>query len=130
VRTATHGEFCSTLEDSFQLISEALKNRLPREAVDAPSLGVFKARLDGALGSLFWYYIWRLAALHAARRLEVDDPWGPFQPKPFYDSMTKHALSFNKAEISSPKRRTNSRVLLKKETCRDVGFSVQPNSLK
>jgi len=26
--------------------------RLPREAVDAPSLQVFKARLDGALGSL------------------------------------------------------------------------------
>jgi len=27
-------------------------NRLPREAVDAPSLEVFNARLDGALGSL------------------------------------------------------------------------------
>ncbi|KFO74479.1 hypothetical protein N303_02869, partial [Cuculus canorus] len=27
-------------------------HRLPREAVDAPSLAVFKARLDGALGSL------------------------------------------------------------------------------
>lgn len=27
-------------------------NRLPREVVDAPSLKVFKARLDGALGSL------------------------------------------------------------------------------
>ena len=27
-------------------------NRLPREAVDAPSLEVFKARLDGALCSL------------------------------------------------------------------------------
>ncbi|KFO56644.1 hypothetical protein N302_00731, partial [Corvus brachyrhynchos] len=27
-------------------------HRLPREAVDAPSLGVFKARLDGALGNL------------------------------------------------------------------------------
>ena len=27
-------------------------NRLPREAVDAPSLKVFKARLDGARGSL------------------------------------------------------------------------------
>ena len=30
-------------------------NRLPREAVDAPSLEAFKARLDGALGSLVWY---------------------------------------------------------------------------
>jgi len=27
-------------------------NRLPREIVDAPSLEVFKARLDGALGNL------------------------------------------------------------------------------
>ncbi|KFZ63260.1 hypothetical protein N321_02109, partial [Antrostomus carolinensis] len=27
-------------------------NRLPGEAVDAPSLEAFKARLDGALGSL------------------------------------------------------------------------------
>jgi len=27
-------------------------NKLPREAVDAPSLEAFKARLDGRLGSL------------------------------------------------------------------------------
>ncbi|KFM08705.1 hypothetical protein AS27_11507, partial [Aptenodytes forsteri] len=27
-------------------------NRLPREAVDAPSLDVFKVRQDGALGNL------------------------------------------------------------------------------
>ncbi|KFR15547.1 hypothetical protein N306_15369, partial [Opisthocomus hoazin] len=27
-------------------------NRLPREAVDVPSLEVFKARLDGALSNL------------------------------------------------------------------------------
>jgi len=27
-------------------------NRLPREVVDAPSLEVLKARLDGALGNL------------------------------------------------------------------------------
>ena len=30
-------------------------DRLPREAVGAPSLEVFKARLDGALGSLVYY---------------------------------------------------------------------------
>lgn len=30
-------------------------HRLPREAVGAPSLEVFKARLDGALGSLVWW---------------------------------------------------------------------------
>ena len=29
-------------------------NRLPKEAVDAPSLETFKARLDVALGSLLW----------------------------------------------------------------------------
>ena len=28
------------------------RQRLPREAVDAPSLEAFKARLDGALGNL------------------------------------------------------------------------------
>ena len=25
--------------------------------------------------------------LPVAVGLELDDPWGPFQPKPFYDSM-------------------------------------------
>ena len=29
-------------------------SRLPKEAVDAPSLEAFKARLDVALGSLVW----------------------------------------------------------------------------
>ena len=37
-------------------------NRLPKEAVDAPSLEAFKARLDVALGSLIWW----LAILHIA----------------------------------------------------------------
>ena len=38
-------------------------NRLPKEAVDAPSsLQALKARLDVALGSLVWW----LATLHAA----------------------------------------------------------------
>ena len=40
---------------------EAL-NRLPKEAVDAPSLEAFKARLDVALGSLVCW----LATLHIA----------------------------------------------------------------
>jgi len=30
-------------------------NRLPREAVGAPSLEALKARLDGALGSMSWW---------------------------------------------------------------------------
>ena len=37
-------------------------NRLPKEAVDAPSLEAFKARMDVALGSLVWW----LATLHIA----------------------------------------------------------------
>jgi len=37
-------------------------NRLPKEAVDAPSLEAFKARLDVALGSLVCW----LATLHRA----------------------------------------------------------------
>ena len=28
---------------------------MPREAVDAPSLEAFEARLDGALGNLVWW---------------------------------------------------------------------------
>jgi len=37
-------------------------NRLPKEAVDAPSLEAFEARLDVALGSLVWW----LVTLHIA----------------------------------------------------------------
>ena len=37
-------------------------NRLPKEAVDAPSPEAFKARLDVALGSLVWW----LTTLHIA----------------------------------------------------------------
>ncbi|PKU43850.1 hypothetical protein llap_5846 [Limosa lapponica baueri] len=32
-------------------------NRLPRETVDAPSLEVFKARLDGLLSNLVWWEV-------------------------------------------------------------------------
>ena len=41
---------------------------MPKEAVDAPSLKTFKARLDVALGSLV---LW-LATLHMAGGLELD----------------------------------------------------------
>ena len=58
-------------------------NRLPKEVVDAPSLEASKARLDVALGSLVWW----LATLHIAGGLKLDDHCGPFQPRPFYDSM-------------------------------------------
>ena len=58
-------------------------NRLPKEVVDGPSLEAFKARLDVALGSLVWW----LATLHIAGGLKLDDHCGPFQPRPFYDSV-------------------------------------------
>jgi len=58
-------------------------NRLPKEVVDAPSLEAFKARLDVALGSLVWW----LETLHIAGGLKLDGHCGPFQPRPFYDSM-------------------------------------------
>jgi len=44
-------------------------NRLPKEAVDAPSLEAFKARLDVALGSLVWW----LEPLHIAGGLKLHD---------------------------------------------------------
>jgi len=52
--------------------------------VAAPSLEGFKARLDGALSTLGW---WKMSLL-VAGWLEPDDLQGPFQPKPFYNSMT------------------------------------------
>ena len=58
-------------------------NRLPKEVVDAPSLEAFKARLNVALGSLVWW----LVTLHIAGGFKLDDHCGPFQPRPFYDSM-------------------------------------------
>ena len=43
--------------------------RLPRESVAAPSLAVFKARLDGALSTLGWGN----GSLPMAGGLELDD---------------------------------------------------------
>ena len=43
----------------------------------------FKARLDVALGGLVWW----LATLHIAGGFKLNDDCGPFQPRPFYDSM-------------------------------------------
>ena len=70
--TVYHGDF------SF----DEVMMKLPKEAVDAPSLEAFKARLDVALGSLVWW----LATLHIAGGLKLNDQCGAFQPRPFYDS--------------------------------------------
>jgi len=44
-------------------------HRLPREAVAAPSLALFKARLNGALSNLVWWKV----SLPMAGELELDD---------------------------------------------------------
>ena len=58
-------------------------NRLSREAVDVPSLEVFKARLDAALGSLSWWG----ATLSMAGGWNWMWALSPFHLKPFYDNM-------------------------------------------
>ena len=52
-RTRGNGRFRLDVRQKFFAV-RVLRHwhRLPREAVDAPSLEVFKARLDGALGNL------------------------------------------------------------------------------
>jgi len=44
-------------------------HRLQREAVEAPCLGAFKARLDETLGSLTWWG----ETLSMGKRLDLDD---------------------------------------------------------
>ena len=56
---------------------------MPREAVDPPSLEAFKARLDGALGSLMWW-----GATGSRQGLKLCDLQGPIQPKPFCDPVS------------------------------------------
>ncbi|KFQ03801.1 hypothetical protein N330_05650, partial [Leptosomus discolor] len=47
------GRFRLDIRKKFFTVREVRHwNRLPREAVAAPSLAAFKARLDGALGNL------------------------------------------------------------------------------
>jgi len=57
-------------------------NRLPKEAVDAPSLEAFKARLMWLWAA--WAGGWRPCII--AGGLKLDDHCGPFQPRPFCDS--------------------------------------------
>ena len=57
--------------------------RLPREVVDAPFLGTFQARLDGALSTLTQLKL----SLLTAGGLGYVTSKGPFQPKPSYDSV-------------------------------------------
>jgi len=67
----TRGHVCKLRESRFRLdirkkffTMRVVKHwrRLPGEAVAAPSLEVFKARLDGALSNLVW---WKMSLLMA-----------------------------------------------------------------
>ena len=54
--------------------------RLPREAVESPSLEIFKTRLDKVLCSLLWVTL-------LGQGVGLGDPRGPFQPLLFCDSV-------------------------------------------
>jgi len=65
-------------------VYSSIKLRACLTMFSSPSPEAFKARLDAALDSLVWW----LATLHIHRRgLKLDDRCGPFQSKPFYDSI-------------------------------------------
>ena len=66
-------------------------NRLPKEVVDAPTPDAFKVRLNATLGNL----VWQLASLHMAGGLKLDDHCGPFQPRPFDDSMILNQIQLS-----------------------------------
>jgi len=61
------------------------------------SLEVFKDRLDGALSNLVWWKV----SLSMAGGWELDDLSGPFQSKPFHDSM-KVSIVKIKPPLPSP----------------------------
>lgn len=68
-------------EKFFAMMVVGRWTRLPRGAVDAPSLEGLKARLDETWSKLVW---WKMSLPMAGG--ELDDLWGPFQPKPFRDT--------------------------------------------
>jgi len=57
------------VSSSTSEVQSACGGYKPREAVAAPSLALFKARLDGALSNLGW---WKMSLLMAGG-LELDD---------------------------------------------------------
>jgi len=70
-------------------------NRLPGEAVDAPTLEAFKDRQGGVLSNLA---LWEVP-LPIEGGLELDGLKGPFQLKSFYDSII---LLFHRNITSKP----------------------------
>ena len=90
-----HGKIQNSFPEHDHQFAWYWKNRLPKEAVDAPSLEAFKARLDVALGSLVCW----LATLHIAGGLKPDDHCGPFQPRPFYETQVRKCLAWNTLSV-------------------------------
>ena len=77
-----HEKRTRRLKLNIKLVFLTLQSKC--EAVNSPSLETFKARLDGALSNL----VYREVSLPIAEGLELDGLKGPFQPKPFHDSVT------------------------------------------
>jgi len=69
--------------NSFGIYSGDTLEQVAQGGCGCPSLEALKARLEVALGSLVWW----LMTAHSWG-LKLDDHRGPFQPRPFYDSMT------------------------------------------
>ena len=59
-------------------------NRLPKEVVDAPSLEAIQGQAGCGSGQPGLV----VGGPAHSRGLKLDDHCGPFQPRPFYDSMT------------------------------------------
>ena len=70
-------------------------NKLPSEAVVAPSLETFNSGLSGALSNLVW---WEMS-LPIGKELHLDDLKYSFQAKPFYDSMNSPEMCNTQLQI-------------------------------
>lgn len=61
--------------------------------MDAAYLEVLKTRLEGVLGNLLWYQIWRLVTMPVQGGWNLNGPWVQtlgslmVQTKQFYDSV-------------------------------------------
>jgi len=63
-------------------------NRHSREAVDAPSIpGGVQGQVGWGPGQPGLVLDTEVGGHACGRGLALDDPWGPFQPKLFYDSV-------------------------------------------
>ena len=52
--------------------------------------------------------MWRLVALPAAGGLELDDPWGPFQPMPFQDMILWYEKARSMTALSALAHRSST----------------------